>query len=103
MNQSAAEIVREYGPFPGADPVHGVTYDGQHVWFAAGEKLIAFDPATVGGGRETRVHDFPGGADRLVAHPTGVEHVWVRGTAVRRDGADLAGVRPGRLLRKGVG
>ncbi|TML18464.1 MAG: amidohydrolase [Actinobacteria bacterium] len=65
--------------------------------------LVAFDPATVGGGSEARVHDFPGGADRLVAHPTGIEHVWVRGVAVRRDGIDLSGVRPGRLLRKGVG
>ena len=46
MNQSKAEIVREYGPFPGVDHVHGVTYDGQNVWFAAGDKLIAFDPAT---------------------------------------------------------
>jgi glutamine cyclotransferase len=44
MSRSTAEIVREYGPFPGADSVHGVTYDGQNVWFAAGEKLIAFDP-----------------------------------------------------------
>ena len=32
--------------FPGADHVHGVTYDGQHVWFAAGDKLNAFDPAS---------------------------------------------------------
>jgi glutamine cyclotransferase len=24
--------------------VHGVTYDGQHVWFASGDKLNAFDP-----------------------------------------------------------
>jgi glutamine cyclotransferase len=46
MNRSAAEIVREYGPFPGADQVHGVTFDGQHVWFAAGDKLNAFDPAS---------------------------------------------------------
>jgi glutamine cyclotransferase len=46
MNRSAAEIVREYGPFPGVDSVHGVTYDGQHVWFAAGDKLHAFDPAS---------------------------------------------------------
>src|SRR5271163_4692 len=46
MNRSAAEIVREYGPFPGIDSVHGVTYDGQHVWFAAGDRLIAFDPAS---------------------------------------------------------
>ncbi|HEX2542904.1 MAG TPA: hypothetical protein VHM00_17710 [Caldimonas sp.] len=39
-----AEIVREYGPFPGADKVSGVTHDGSHVWFAAGAQLIAFDP-----------------------------------------------------------
>ena len=45
MNRSAAEIVREYGPFPGADNVHGVTYDGQNVWFASGDKLNAIDPA----------------------------------------------------------
>ena len=46
MSQSNAQIIREYGPFPGADHVHGVTYDGQRVWFAAGDKLIAFDPAS---------------------------------------------------------
>src|SRR5258707_3725846 len=46
MRQSTAEIVREYGPFPGADHVHGVTFDGENVWFAAGDKLIAFDPAS---------------------------------------------------------
>ncbi|MCY1389905.1 Glutamine cyclotransferase [compost metagenome] len=44
MKQSAAEIIREYGPFPGADKVHGVTCDGQRVWFASGERLNAFDP-----------------------------------------------------------
>src|ERR671925_27979 len=46
MSRSTAEIVREYGPFPGVDSVHGVTYDGRHVWFAAGDKLNAFDPAS---------------------------------------------------------
>jgi len=46
MSRSAAEIVREYGPFPGVDHVHGVTFDGQHVWFASGDKLTAFDPAS---------------------------------------------------------
>jgi glutamine cyclotransferase len=46
MKRSTAEIIREYGPFPGADRVHGVTFDGQHVWFASGDKLNAFDPAT---------------------------------------------------------
>jgi glutamine cyclotransferase len=44
MKRSAAEIIREYGPFPEADRVNGVTYDGEKVWFAAGDKLIAFDP-----------------------------------------------------------
>jgi glutamine cyclotransferase len=46
MNRSKAEILREYGPFPGADHVHGVTYDGERVWFASGDKLSAFDPAS---------------------------------------------------------
>ena len=46
MKRSAAEIVREYGPFPGADRVNGVTYDGRQVWFAAGDTLNAFDPAS---------------------------------------------------------
>lgn len=45
MKHSTAEILREYGPFPGVDKVHGVTWDGQHVWFAVGEKLTALDPA----------------------------------------------------------
>jgi len=39
-----AEIVREYGPFAGADRIHGVTHDGQRVWAATGAKLVAFDP-----------------------------------------------------------
>jgi streptogramin lyase len=43
---TSAEIVREYGPFPGVDHVRGVSYDGQHVWFAAGDKLHAFDPGS---------------------------------------------------------
>jgi len=42
----AAEIVREYGPFPDAPQVAGVTFDGTHVWFAAGKALHAFDPAS---------------------------------------------------------
>src|SRR5580698_9155477 len=46
MSRSTAEIVREYGPFPGADTVAGVTYDGQNVWFASGDKLNALDPAS---------------------------------------------------------
>ena len=40
----AAEIVREYGPFAGAENVHGVTHDGHNVWAATGAALVAFDP-----------------------------------------------------------
>jgi len=46
MKRSTAEILREYGPFPDADRVNGVTYDGENVWFAAGDSLKAFDPAS---------------------------------------------------------
>ena len=46
MKRSAAEVVREYGPFSDVDHVHGVTYDGQHVWIAAGDRLKAIDPAS---------------------------------------------------------
>jgi glutamine cyclotransferase len=46
MHRTKAEIFREYGPFPGADNVHGVTYDGHNVWFASGDRLNAFDPAS---------------------------------------------------------
>ena len=46
MKRSAAEIIREYGPFPGIDHVHGVSCDGERVWFAGGDSLVAFDPST---------------------------------------------------------
>ena len=45
-SSSVAEIVREYGPFPGVDSVAGVTYDGRRVWFAAGDALHALDPSS---------------------------------------------------------
>jgi streptogramin lyase len=47
----AAQILREYGPYPGIDHVHGVTFDGAHVWFARGEGIVALDP---GGGTVVR-------------------------------------------------
>jgi streptogramin lyase len=52
--EQSAEIVREYGPFPGVSHVAGVSFDGKLVWFASGEKLQAFDPAS---GRIARVLD----------------------------------------------
>ena len=46
MKHQVAEIIRESGPFPGRDDLAGVTYDGEHVWFAAGDSLNALDPRT---------------------------------------------------------
>lgn len=46
MKRSQAEIIREYGPYPGVDMVHGVTFDGEFIWFASGERINAIDPAT---------------------------------------------------------
>lgn len=43
-NRSAAEILREYGPFPGFDKVGGVSFDGRHIWVALGDVLNAIDP-----------------------------------------------------------
>src|ERR1700755_330866 len=59
MKQSTAEILHEYGPFPGVDQVHGVTFDGPHGWFAAARALTAFDPAS---GRPVRAIDVAGHA-----------------------------------------
>ena len=46
MKRAPAEILREYGPFAGAEAVHGVSHDGSRVWFASGDRLNALDPAS---------------------------------------------------------
>ncbi|HEX8617433.1 MAG TPA: glutamine cyclotransferase, partial [Thermoanaerobaculia bacterium] len=62
MKKSAAQIIREYGPFPGIEHVHGVTYDGQQIWFAAGDTLNALDPASGETGRSIDVAAHAGTA-----------------------------------------
>ncbi|MBA4111622.1 MAG: hypothetical protein C0487_18740 [Leptothrix sp. (in: Bacteria)] len=52
---TAAQIVREYGPFAASERIHGVTHDGQRVWAATGDKLLAFDPES---GEPTRSLDL---------------------------------------------
>ncbi|MGB6105361.1 MAG: hypothetical protein WBF88_16085 [Pusillimonas sp.] len=56
---SAAEILREYGPFADVESVHGVSCDGQHIWAATGARLIAVDPKS---GELTRTLDRAGDA-----------------------------------------
>ncbi|MDY0881973.1 PQQ-binding-like beta-propeller repeat protein [Dongia soli] len=62
MKRSAANVLREYGPFPGIEAVHGLTYDGQQVWFASGDKLNAFDPESGKVRRELNVPAHAGTA-----------------------------------------
>jgi glutamine cyclotransferase len=59
MIESAAQILREYGPFSGVTHVGGVTFDGQHVWFASGDRLNALDPAS---GKPVRSIEVPANA-----------------------------------------
>ncbi|HUZ14530.1 MAG TPA: PQQ-binding-like beta-propeller repeat protein [Caulobacteraceae bacterium] len=56
MKRSKADIVREYGPFPEADHVHGVGYDGAHLWLALGDRMTSLDPAS---GKTLRSIDVP--------------------------------------------
>lgn len=56
MKRAAATILREYAPFPDVTHVHGVSYDGTHVWIAAGDSLKAIDPAS---GNTMRSLDVP--------------------------------------------
>src|ERR1700722_1114015 len=46
MERSKADILREYGPFPDVDHVHGVRFDGAHVWLAVGDRMTSLDPAS---------------------------------------------------------
>lgn len=56
MKRTSAEILREYGPFADVEAVHGVSFDGENVWFASGDKLNALDPDS---GKTVKVLDVP--------------------------------------------
>ena len=55
MQRSAAMIIREYGPWPDVEQVHGVSHDGARVWIATGDALRALDPASGAEVRRLRV------------------------------------------------
>jgi glutamine cyclotransferase len=78
MKPSKAEILHEYGPFPGVDRVDGVTYDGRQVWFCSRNRLNLLDPAS---GKTVRRIDIAGDA----------------GTAY--DGRYLYQIAEGRILK----
>lgn len=82
-----AEIVRAYGPFPGVGHVHGLTFDGQHVWFAKGEQLAALDPAS---GEIVRALDVAASAGTAFDG----EHLW----QIAGDRIQKVDPRSGRVL-----
>ncbi len=67
--------------------------------------VVVFDPETVGTTKLRRVHDFPAGADRLVADAYGIDAVIVNGVLLRQEGVDAftdaSKNLPGKLLRNG--
>ena len=62
MKTSNAEILREYGPFPGDPKIGGVTFDGKQVWFAGGDKVTSLDPVSGQTGRSLDIAAHAGTA-----------------------------------------
>ncbi len=105
--------VREKGVLSLEEAVRLLTSRGADLFGLEGRGRLAvgapadvtvFDPETVGCSPLRRVHDLPGGADRLVSDAYGIRAVVVGGTVIREDGRDTIsadGPLPGRLLRGG--
>ncbi|MFC4257208.1 glutamine cyclotransferase [Altererythrobacter xixiisoli] len=79
-----AKILRILAPGQGVAHIHGVSYDGCHVWAAAGDRLLALDPkqgeirkivsipATAGTAFDGRhLYQISGGRIRVIDHETG--------------------------------
>ena len=62
--------------------------------------LVVLDPDTVGSHDVAMRYDVPGGAGRLYAEADGIDHVFVNGRSIVRNGK-LTDERPGALLRSG--
>jgi len=62
--------------------------------------VVVFDPATVGSQEPRLVTDLPGNSARLTADSVGMNHVFVNGVAILRDGV-ATGATPGTVLKSG--
>ncbi len=80
--------------------LYGLTDRGRVAegWWA---DLVVFDPERIGPQPLRTRDDLPGGASRLYAEATGMEHVLVNGTEVVTSDR-LTGALPGRVLRSGT-
>jgi N-acyl-D-aspartate/D-glutamate deacylase len=69
----------------------------QEGWFA---DIVVLDPERIDSDELGMRYDLPGGAARLYAGSSGVDHVLVNGVSIVSEGA-LTSERPGRVLRSG--
>ncbi len=91
------EAVRELTDVPAR--LYGLRERGRIAegWHA---DLTVFDPNRVGHGDLYTRHDLPGGAGRLYADASGIDHVVVAGEPII-EGGERTGARPGRVIRSG--
>ncbi len=100
--------VRGRGTMPLEKAVHKLTLEPAELMGIAGRgtiaegcfaDLVVFDPETVAPGDLRTVNDLPAGRERLVAdQPSGMHHMLVNGTIVRRDERTIP-AHAGRILR----
>jgi N-acyl-D-aspartate/D-glutamate deacylase len=62
--------------------------------------LVIFDAVTVGCGQSYMRHDVPGGQFRIYADARGIDHVFVNGVQIVREG-EHTGALPGTVLHSG--
>jgi N-acyl-D-amino-acid deacylase len=107
-----AHWVRDRGAFTLEQAVHKLTaeladlyglQDRGRLTAGSAADIVVFDIDTLEPGPLTRVRDLPGDEERLIADaPTGIEHVFVNGVPITRDGESRVRTmqeRPGQLLR----
>ena len=80
--------------------------DRGRVAVGAAADIVVVDWAALDPGPKRRVHDLPGGGDRLVTdQPEGIVHILVNGVPIKADGhrvvAELARL-PGQVLDNGA-
>ncbi len=106
--QLLGRYVRERGDFPLEFGVWRLTGHPASVFGISERGLLkdgyfadicVFDAKTVRQTPSQRVYDLPAGADRLIKHSIGIEHVMVNGTFIRYAGQSRTGTARGRRLR----